>query len=286
MLSVIIPIYNTKPEHIKECLDSIVLLNELCEYEVIIINDGSTNTETCQYLQNIKNNHFKTKNLSILHQKNSGPSNARNHGIKFSKGDFIFPLDGDDVINDDIHYFIKFIQQNPTTDVVYGDMLNFGDINQYYKYHPFHNYELFFLRNAVLACSIFKKQLWEKVGGYDETFKTCEDWEFWCRCAINGAKFQYLPYANFKYRMVLDGLSLSQKTRHIMPEYHQKILDKLPIHINKNELQDFINTELCNQVKRKHKKAIALLIYVYCPRLFTWLCKKNIFKFGKNFFQM
>lgn len=54
LLSIIIPIYNTKPAFIQECLDSISLIQNI-DYEVIVVNDGSTNAETCAFLNNLTN---------------------------------------------------------------------------------------------------------------------------------------------------------------------------------------------------------------------------------------
>lgn len=53
LISIIIPIYNKKPAFIKECLDSTQLLNDLCDYEVIVVNDGSTDPNTCLFLENL-----------------------------------------------------------------------------------------------------------------------------------------------------------------------------------------------------------------------------------------
>lgn len=287
LISVVIPVYNTKPEYIKECLDSIRLLNELCEYEVIVVNDGSTNIETCQYLATIKDTYKNLSHLQIMVKKNGGLSSARNYGIKSAQGNFIFPLDSDDKVNPDIKYFIEHLKNNPNTDILYGNLSIFGDKNEYYQLQEFHKYELWFFKNQLTACSIYHKSIWQKVNGYDETFKTCEDWDFWCRCAAINAKFHYLPYANYDYRVINDGQSLYQQTIDLIPMYHQKTLEKYPLStINPEELLGFVNDKFRLQIRKKRRKALGILIYAYFPKFFYWLCKKGVFSYKDNFFQI
>lgn len=280
-LSVIVPVYNTKPEFIQECLDSINLLHGLCNYEVIIVNDGSTNTDTCQLFDEIKEGGIH--NIVKIQQNNKGLSGARNTGIKHAKGTYILPLDSDDKLHHEIKYFIDHLINNPNTDILYGNLLTFGDERQFYELRVFSASQLILFGNILLACSFFKKTYWDKVGGYDETFRTCEDWDFWCRCAMQGANFQYIPYHNFEYRKIYDGKSLLQQTHHLIPEHHQRILDKLSPCLNHDDIFNDINLLLLKQIKAKPKKAFYLLIFAYFPKLFEWLYKKKIIRYKDNF---
>ena len=88
--SIIIPVYNVE-KYIKKCLDSVVN-QTVKDYEVILINDGSTDNS----MEIAKKYSFK-----IINQKNQGQSAARNHGIKEAKGDYIVFLDSDDTIEKD-----------------------------------------------------------------------------------------------------------------------------------------------------------------------------------------
>ena len=86
--SVIIPLFN-KEYFIRETLKS-VLRQHFDDFEIIIINDGSTDNS----LDVI--NEFKDPRIQIFSQSNSGLSAARNHGIKLAKGTFLALLDADD----------------------------------------------------------------------------------------------------------------------------------------------------------------------------------------------
>lgn len=89
MFSVIIPLYN-KAYGIERALKSVINQNFDCDYEVIIINDGSTDGSE-RLAEKFVNDHIK-----LIHQENSGVSVARNIGIKNSKYEIICFLDADD----------------------------------------------------------------------------------------------------------------------------------------------------------------------------------------------
>ena len=89
--SVIIPLYN-KEDFIEDTLES-VLNQTFTDYEVVIINDGSTDNS----LNIVKRITKKLKNIFIINQENKGLSATRNKGISISKGDIIALLDADDV---------------------------------------------------------------------------------------------------------------------------------------------------------------------------------------------
>ena len=81
-LSLIIPVYN-RPNEVEELLDSLTRQSET-NFEVVIVEDGSK--ETCQHVVET----FKDKlDVSYFYIPNGGPGNARNHGAKQSKGDYL-----------------------------------------------------------------------------------------------------------------------------------------------------------------------------------------------------
>lgn len=95
--SIIVPTYNAEKFIIK-CAES--LKNQLFkDYEVLFINDGSTD-DTLNILNNyIKNN--KLENFKIITKKNGGVSSSRNCGIKHAKGEFLLAVDSDDFVCED-----------------------------------------------------------------------------------------------------------------------------------------------------------------------------------------
>lgn len=96
MLSVIIPIYNTS-RYLRSCLDSLIS-HIKCDYELILIDDGSSDDSgsLCDEYS------LKQENIRVIHQSNAGVSAARNAGIEKAKGDWIWFVDGDDYLENDI----------------------------------------------------------------------------------------------------------------------------------------------------------------------------------------
>ena len=93
-LSIIVPVYNVEP-YIRPCFES--LFNQDLddnEYEVIIVNDGSTD-KSIGMIADIISQH---NNVTIIDQENQGVSVARNNGIKIAKGEYIFMPDPDDML--------------------------------------------------------------------------------------------------------------------------------------------------------------------------------------------
>lgn len=118
MLSVIIPVYNTK-KFLKKCLDSVTLAlkNFKYSYEVIIINDGSTGNEE----EIIKT--YISDNVLYYKKHNSGLANTKNFGIKKASGKYLSFIDSDDYIDENFYNeaFDNYITDKCLYDIVIYD---------------------------------------------------------------------------------------------------------------------------------------------------------------------
>ena len=96
VLSIIIPVYNVE-RYIGKCLDSIFLPeNEELPFEVIVVDDGSPDSS----MDIVDGYTSKYSNLKIVHQENQGLSCARNTGLLYAQGDYVWFVDSDDWLND------------------------------------------------------------------------------------------------------------------------------------------------------------------------------------------
>jgi len=94
-LSIIIPMFNAE-KYISRCLDSVIDQNlPNNEYEILIINDGSTDDS----LKICKEYESKHSNIKLISTKNFGQSSARNTGVQISQGEYIYFIDSDDYIS-------------------------------------------------------------------------------------------------------------------------------------------------------------------------------------------
>lgn len=94
--SVIIPVYNVE-KYLATCLDS-VLLQDFPDYEIIAVNDGSTDGSA----EILREYEAKTDKLKVIFQENKGLGGARNTGIIHAQGDYLVFLDSDDYIKNDM----------------------------------------------------------------------------------------------------------------------------------------------------------------------------------------
>lgn len=92
-ISIIIPVYNSE-KTIRNCIES-ALKQNLKSFEVIVVNDGS-NDSTPKILEEYNNNSFVT----VYHQTNKGVSAARNLALSYARGEYVFFLDSDDILDE------------------------------------------------------------------------------------------------------------------------------------------------------------------------------------------
>ena len=195
-ISIIIPCYN-QGQYIDEAIKSVEEY-KYNDYEIIIINDGSTDEFTNKHLLELKN-----KGYHVLFQENQGLSSTRNNGIRLAKGKYILPLDADNKIK--AEYIIKAIEildGNSSISIVYSDRQLFGNSNELKRVGEL-NVAKIVRENYIDACAIFRKTIWTEIGGYDETMLIgLEDWDFWLSSIEKGFRFFYVPEPLFSYRVV------------------------------------------------------------------------------------
>jgi glycosyltransferase involved in cell wall biosynthesis len=182
LLSIIIPAYKVAP-FINETLNS-VFVQTFTDYEVIVINDGSPDTEELEGTLD----HYRSRILYIR-QDNRGAGAARNAGLRTARGRFIAFLDGDDVwLPNFLSEQVRLIQSNGG----YADALNFGDSAwaglKSMKTNPSEGEVTFesllagrccVITSAVLA----RRDLIIQVGLFDEDFPNSQDFDLWLRLA-------------------------------------------------------------------------------------------------------
>jgi len=195
--SIIIPCYN-HGHYLLEAIESFSLSAYPFEFEVIVINDGSTETKTLEVLETLGKYGAK-----VIHSENGGPSKARNLGISQCKGKYILPLDSDNLVKPD--YLIKafqILENHPEISIVFSDCEIWGK-EKTIRHVPAPKLLELVLHNQIDTCAVYRKRVWEELGGYDEFLskKGLEDWEFWMAAFSKGFHFYHLPEPLFIYRV-------------------------------------------------------------------------------------
>lgn len=202
LFSIIVPVYNTS-NYIDKCIKSI-LEQTYKNYEILIINDGSTDNSE-EKLNKYKDN----KKITIINQKNKGLSSARNHGIQKSKGEYILFLDSDDYIEkellekllekidnkiDLIRYQARTVNENYETICEYNEeeFNNISISNALEKILKYH-----FIENSWLYC--YKKDLFKKNKlKFDEGY-IHEDFGLTPQIFIKTTKITSINYLGYNY---------------------------------------------------------------------------------------
>ena len=113
-LSIIIPVYNTE-QTLGRCINS-VLQSSLNDFEIILINDGSTDN-SANICESYKNSY--PQQIQVIHQKNQGLSAARNAGLDISKGQYVTFIDSDDYISKDLYcHLLEQLNVNHNIDLL------------------------------------------------------------------------------------------------------------------------------------------------------------------------
>lgn len=128
-VSVILPVYNTE-KYIKQMLESLEqqIMNKN-DFEVFIINDGSTDNSAFIINQFIKDN--PSMNIKYIYQENAGVSAARNLGLSLVTGDYVYMCDGDDIVDEYALYVMYKYGVANNADIVVGRTYQFNESAQW-----------------------------------------------------------------------------------------------------------------------------------------------------------
>jgi glycosyltransferase involved in cell wall biosynthesis len=123
LLSIIIPVYNVE-KYIADCLESVFNQGlEECEFEVIIVNDGTLDN-SMRVIGEIIEEH---NNIIIINQPNQGVSIARNAGLSKATGEYIYFVDPDDVLIDNCLSVLVSNLKGTNVDILMADYMRFND---------------------------------------------------------------------------------------------------------------------------------------------------------------
>jgi len=180
-VSVIIPTFN-RSAFLKESIES-VLAQTYRDFELIVVDDGSTdNTPEIMSLFEVK--------ISTITSKHEGPSAARNRGIMAAQGEFIAFLDSDDLwLPDKLEKQINFFRSNPEVFVCQTEEIwirNGVRVNPREKHKK---YSGWIFDRCLPLCIVspsavmIHRNVFDRVGLFDETMPACEDYDLWLRIA-------------------------------------------------------------------------------------------------------
>ncbi|MEW6008112.1 MAG: glycosyltransferase [Candidatus Omnitrophota bacterium] len=211
-VSVIISAYNAQ-KYLKEALDSI-LNQTFSEFELIIINDGSTD-KTGVMLREVTD-----KRVTVFNNlSNIGLTKSLNNGLKLARGEYIARMDLDDIsLPQRLQLQVEFLENHPSFGLVGTAVVQIDEMGkEIAKINLFTESEQIkkelMLGNQFYHGSImFRRTCLEKVGLYREEFKYAQDYDLYLRIA------EYFDLANlpdflYKWRLIDNSISIEKKSQ-------------------------------------------------------------------------
>ena len=194
-VSVIIPCFN-QGLYLDEAVDS-VLAQTFQDFEILVVDDGSTDGETVKILQD-----YARPKTRVIHTDNQGLSAARNNGIHEAQGAYILPLDADDKIGDGyLEDAVRILDRYPDIGIVYCEASYFGVKGGRWDL-PEYSLDKILNHNVIFCTALFRRADWGAVGGYNVNMVYgWEDWDFWLSLIQRGRKVYRIPKIHFYYRL-------------------------------------------------------------------------------------
>ncbi|MFI1743931.1 glycosyltransferase family 2 protein [Thalassobellus sediminis] len=260
--SIIVPVFNLE-KHICKCIDS--LLNqdiEINEYEILIINDGSTDSTELKLSKYTK----KYSNVFLYNKLNGGVSSSRNFGIDKATGEYILFVDGDDWLNPDI--LSEIYTQFKTKDL---EALRYGYIKSYInkslnKSIYIENSKIptdgldFIINSKTVEFypwlySFSNKFLKENNLKFNINLSFCEDKEFLIRALSLTKKFMNFEFIVYNYNLnrenaVSSKMSVNKIKDLVEANFLIYFYAKTMIHNIKHK--EYIKTETLNSIKNSY----------------------------------
>ena len=210
-VSVVIPCYR-QAEYLTEAVES-VIGQTYRDWEIVIVDDGSPD-ETAPVAEGLIARHPGHR-IRLLRQANAGLAAARNAGIAASGGRYILPLDADDILLPEmLARTTGLLEAEPGVAIAYTDQRQFGAVSRIVRTADW-DPDLQRRRNLFAATALFRREIWEAVGGYDPAMRQgYEDWDFWIGAAERGFVGRRIPEALFGYRIKASSMHVTARAGH------------------------------------------------------------------------
>jgi glycosyltransferase involved in cell wall biosynthesis len=212
-LSVLIPAHNTDA-YLGDTLHS-ALTQTYANLEVLVLDDGSTD-RTREIATRWASRDPRIRVL--VSDRAFGAAAGRNRAAAIARGRYLALLDSDDLwLPQFVERQLEAFEAYPDVAVVSGNLFNLGGPWHGQPYRPMTAepthvtfLEMIERESAICISSVFRREVYEAIGGFDEIFRRNEDYEFWLRAAAAGFKFLQTPEPLGWYRRRPDSVSADE----------------------------------------------------------------------------
>jgi len=209
-ITIVTPVYNTDPSILEECILS-VRTQTSPFWELILVDDGSTNTETHSVLQSKFCRDPRIRVIYSTKDSLSGISAATNRGIEAARGEYIVFLDHDDRIAPEaMQLLISTIEKDPDLAIIYSDrdMLSPGGKRFMHLMKPDWSPENLYGGNYIFHLMCYRRDLIVQAGKLRSEFDGSQDYDLILRCMELDPKIKHLPQVLYHWRQHAESVSM------------------------------------------------------------------------------
>jgi glycosyltransferase involved in cell wall biosynthesis len=194
-VSIVIPVFNAG-DYLAQALRSVARQTNR-DFETVVVDDGSTDPRTLAILDDAA----RQPGVTVHRTDNGGPSRARNAAIERARGTYVLPLDADDYLAPAfLAKTVPLLDADAKLGVVYTWVGLVGGHHGVWRTGGFSVTDLL-SRCTIHVTSLYRRKIWEDVGGYDPRFvESCEDWDFWLGAAKRSWTGRCVPEVLVYYR--------------------------------------------------------------------------------------
>jgi glycosyltransferase involved in cell wall biosynthesis len=211
-VSVIMPAYNVE-EYLRQAAES-ALRQTFTDLELILVDDGSRDS-TPEIADGIRR---LDPRVRVIAQPNAGLAGARNTAMAAAAGNVFALLDSDDFWEPEfLASQMALLAASPEIDLVSGNAWYLGGWKNGQLARPCPETrppitleQLILDEEAVFVMTVFRRRVYETIGGFDASLRTNEDYDYWLRAAAAGFRFERNPRPLAHYRRRDDSLSASE----------------------------------------------------------------------------
>jgi len=202
--SIIIPVYNTQPELLQKCLES-VLRQSYRNWELILVNDASTQKNTLKYLRIVPD---LDERIKVIHKSENGHiSQASNTGLKVASGDWVILLDHDDELAfGALNWLVDAINVNPRAQFIYSDEDKITESGERFSPHfkPAWNNTLLLSQNYICHLAALKRERLVELGGFRLGVEGSQDHDLFLRFThgIDRKDIIHIPRILYHWRAI------------------------------------------------------------------------------------
>ena len=230
-ISIVIPLYNTPKQYLKEIIDSVV--GQSYQNWQLCLADASTQPEVGEYVQK-----YYGKEHRIVYRKlktNGGISDNTNEAIAFADGDFVMFSDHDDIIEKNALFeIVNTINAHPDADMIYTDEDKITmDGKNYFEPHfkPDFNLDMLRSNNYICHITVVRRSLLDAVGGLRKAYDGAQDYDFVLRCSIKTEHIYHIPKVLYHWRCHPDSTAANPESKryafdagqHALEDYYRTL---------------------------------------------------------------